>query len=321
MRCPFLREAQVKSCQASAFRKMIVRSADDVSHEKCSTSEYMSCPAAKQLHEEIPNRERCPFLQESLMQYCSAAPVPKYIPYSESLLSRCGNDSHRYCEVFLGLAQPESAGTNNSTSCAVVSQTCERENGSWVEGIFVPSSLAFSSNHLWLDLSEDGYCCIGIDAFLSRVLGRAERVSFATVRGRVMPAAVLSVQGIDLQVVFPLTIILTKVNTYLRVNSEHLTGKPYNRGWLFEGILPKSAENEKRCSDEFVRGNIAVEWMADEVRRLSEFVHEHFIPARDTLGAVMNDGGVFCENLAKHLTREELLHLFNEFFSPYISRR
>jgi hypothetical protein len=106
MRCPFLREAQVKFCQVAPSRKMILNHPTQGVHEKCTSSDYVSCPAAKEFHEEFPNLDRCPFLQESLMQYCAAAPVVKYLPYSESILSRCGNDSHFNCEVYRSLADP-----------------------------------------------------------------------------------------------------------------------------------------------------------------------------------------------------------------------
>ena len=107
MRCPFLREAQVKFCRASAYRKMIVRLAEQPEHERCSSREYVNCPAAKQHMEDRPSIDHCPFLHESLVQYCTAAAVTKYIPYTESVLSQCGTESHKYCELYLGLAQPQ----------------------------------------------------------------------------------------------------------------------------------------------------------------------------------------------------------------------
>jgi hypothetical protein len=107
MRCPFLREAQVKFCQVAPSRKMILRIPVQGVHEKCSSADYVTCSAAKEYHEEIPNQDRCPFLQESLMQYCAAAPVIKLLPYSESILSRCGNHDHLCCEVYLSMADPE----------------------------------------------------------------------------------------------------------------------------------------------------------------------------------------------------------------------
>ena len=107
MRCPFLREAQVKFCQVAPARKMIPRIPVLGVHEKCNSADYMTCPAAKEYHEVVPNQDHCPFLQESLMQYCEAAPVIKFLPYSESILSRCGNDDHLRCEVYLSMADPE----------------------------------------------------------------------------------------------------------------------------------------------------------------------------------------------------------------------
>ena len=106
MRCPFLREAQVKFCCASEFKKMIVRSQGDESNEICSSSAYAACPSVKQRHEELPSQAHCPFLQESLVQYCSGASVVKYVPYSDPSLSRCGTSSHRYCELFLMISHP-----------------------------------------------------------------------------------------------------------------------------------------------------------------------------------------------------------------------
>ncbi|MFZ4621995.1 MAG: hypothetical protein ACOYNS_15645, partial [Bacteroidota bacterium] len=107
MRCQFLREAQVKFCRASAYRKMIVRLAEQTENERCSSKEYVTCPAAKQHLEVNPSSSHCPFLHESLVQYCTAAAVTKYIPYTESVLSQCGTDSHKYCELHLALAQPQ----------------------------------------------------------------------------------------------------------------------------------------------------------------------------------------------------------------------
>ena len=90
------------------------------------------------------------------MQYCGAAPVARFVPYSESLISRCGNDSFRYCELYLGMAHPAPSSVQ-------------------VDGIPVPDWLQYSANHMWLDVTEDGICHAVIDAFLSRALGTVDR--------------------------------------------------------------------------------------------------------------------------------------------------
>jgi len=104
MRCPLLREAQVRFCTASPYRKLIVRLPVKPEQERCSSAEYVLCSSARQHFEERPSADHCPFLQESLMQYCGAAAVPKFIPYSEAVASRCTGDGHNTCAAFAALA-------------------------------------------------------------------------------------------------------------------------------------------------------------------------------------------------------------------------
>ena len=101
MRCPFLREEQVKSCQAAPFRKSLARSAATGEGELCTSADHASCPVAPGSREAHPDAARCPFLRESLVQFCSAAARPTYVPWSESPELRCASDGHRFCELFL----------------------------------------------------------------------------------------------------------------------------------------------------------------------------------------------------------------------------
>ena len=105
MNCPFLKEARVKYCEKSAVRKMI-RAASDIGQEACATPRYQHC-AVYRRHAEDTQLEQCPYLRESLAQYCATAPSPRFIPYSEPLTSRCGTDAYRYCDVFLGTVSVE----------------------------------------------------------------------------------------------------------------------------------------------------------------------------------------------------------------------
>jgi len=196
MRCPFLREAQVKFCCASEFRKMIVRSQGDENNERCSSPEYVTCPAAKQHYEELPSQSHCPFLQGSLVQYCSASSVYKYVPYSDPGLTCCGSSAHKYCDLFLSLSK---SGPGLSPMPEVPESNEEEiESTVWlVDGIQTTAWHYYSANHMWVDLDEDDTCHIGIDPFLARVLGSVERVTFATSSGEHSPAVVLTANGID----------------------------------------------------------------------------------------------------------------------------
>jgi glycine cleavage system H lipoate-binding protein len=282
MTCPFLREAQVKYCRTAAVRKLIPLTAAAQADEKCGSAEHASCAVyASRKEEGAVASGPCPFLGESLMQYCGAAPVAKFVPYSESLISRCGNDSFRYCELYLGMAHPSAASEQ-------------------VDGISVPDWLRFSANHMWLDVTEDGVCHAGIDAFLSRALGKVDRISYVWQKGARRPAAVLTVNGIDLEVVFPNTLMLTGCNLYLRADPGRLASDPYTAGWLFEG---SPLEETTRG---LMQGAVAREWMQQEQRRINQFLQQQ--------SGCAADGGLFATGLPRVMEREQALALFHEFF-------
>jgi len=280
MTCPFLKEAQVKYCRTTAVRKLIPPAQPGASREKCSSSEFASCRVYQsQPADEEANGGACPYLCESLMQYCAAAPVAKLVPYSEALVSRCGNDSFRYCELYLALAHPRRA---------------------TVEGMVeMPEWLRYSANHMWVDVTEDGTCHIGVDAFLARALGTVERLTYIWQKGIHRPAAVLTVGGIDLEIVFPNSLMLTNCNLYLRANPSRIASEPYTAGWMFEGTpLPETALG-------LTSGAEAREWMEREQRRMNEFLQPEETPA---------DGGMFAPGVVRQLDRERALVLFHEFF-------
>ncbi len=306
MRCQFLREAQVKFCRASAYRKMIVRLAEQTENERCSSKEYVTCPAAKQHLEENPSSSHCPFLHESLVQYCTAAAVTKYIPYTESVLSQCGTDSHKYCELHLALAQPQESSDDSGHHQQFISA---------VDTVKIPEGLSYSSNHMWIEVGNDGTCHIGIDAFLTRVLGNIDRVTFVTTKGFHRPAVSFTVNGVDLQFIFPVPMNITRANTYLRSNPEKIISDPYTAGWLFEATEDKSrallAQFEGLTS-----GKNASEWMSKEMDRMTAYAH-CLASQPDINGTIMMaDGGYFQPGIAQKLTRAELLTVYNDFFSP-----
>ncbi len=291
MTCPFLKETQVRYCQSAAFRKMIPLANSGRAEEKCSSPDYASCAVFRAQDGERTGAA-CPYLRESLMQYCGAAPVAKFVPYSESLLSRCGNDSHRYCELYLGMAHPNAAPGNS-------------------DEIPLPDWLRYSGNHMWLDVTEDGVCHAGIDAFLGRALGKVERIGYVWTKGRHRPAAVLSVHGLEMELVFPNPLLLTGCNLYLRADPSRLTAEPYTGGWLFEGVpSPETTENLLSAVE-------ARQWMEREQVRIGEFLQQ--LQAAATGSASLADGGLPVKGVIRRLEREQMRALFLEFFSPYAS--
>jgi glycine cleavage system H lipoate-binding protein len=289
MRCPFLREAEVESCGHSVPRRLIPRRHDSGVFEKCSTPAYRQCAVFAQTATQPVEDPVCPYLLRSMVQYCAAATITKFLPYNDEPLSRCGREAFRYCDVFLQMAHPDDPDTPR------------------VDGIAIPAYLYYAPNHLWIDAADDGMCHIGIDGLLARVVERADRITFLTTKGHHRPAAVLSLRGVDLHMLFPNPLQITATNAYLRANPSKLTADPYRQGWLFEGTADAAAVR----SGLLPGGEAATRWMNGEVERLAEFVHD-LLPEPA-------DGGMPCPDLLAHLDRGQMFDLFHAFFSPSVT--
>jgi glycine cleavage system H lipoate-binding protein len=289
---------------------MIVDASEPASPERCSSPAFVECPSAPHEEADAAGAQHCPNLQISLMQYCSAASVTKYIPYSESLLSRCGTENHRYCELYLAIAEPDDCQTRPDPAA-------DGEEGAGeehcFEGVQVSSRVSYSPNHMWMDVDEDGSCHVGVDAFFTHVLGKIEKLSFITPRGTGRPCAVISTRGVDLPMIFPLPITVTRTNDYLRANPDKVTAHPYSLGWLFEGKAV--AAQGSSANSALLRGKAALDWMRAEVERMSHFIHDRCVVGDSAGEPLMMDGGEMRPGLVQHLGQEEILTVFNEFFS------
>jgi glycine cleavage system H lipoate-binding protein len=307
VRCPFLREAHVQSCQASPIRKQIVRTGT-TADERCGSPAWRECPVACELNEERPSAGACPFHVESLVQYCSAAPVQKFIPWSDQAFSRCGSDAHRYCDLYLALAHTPAPPAAPGEAAPGVEDA---------DGIPVPQWLWFAPSHTWLSVGSDGVCHLGVDAFLARTLGGIDRVQFVTTKGLERPAAVLTVRDVDVTVSFPNPVNITGVNGALRADPARLARDPYGLGWLFEGIVRDRAtvpNGNPRVTDGLLRGDAAAAWMRREglrLRGLAEAASERISGTR-----LAADGGFPAPGLIRSLPHEEALRLSHLLLSP-----
>lgn len=312
MRCPYLKDARAKYCRVSAFKKMIVQTPGQTEPERCSTPSYLDCSVARHHGELLPLQSFCPYLQESPVQYCSAASLTKFIPYSAAQLSPCGGESHRYCEFYLGIDSEDRAAAPQESAPVVM----QAEQKDFIEGVEIPRRLAYSANHMWLDITEDGSCHIGFDAFLVKVFGGFDKLSFVTIKGIDNPAVALTVLGIDLRMVFPNRMLVTRTNGQLRAKPEKLPAAPYTLGWLFEGADVQPGEVRAGL----IQGAETHLWIQREMHRLSEFVQSRLFsyPQRERRKLLKAGLG---EGLMRRLRREDIICLFDEFFAPQAGRR
>jgi len=303
MRCGFLKEIEVRFCELAPFRKWIQRVPLPTDQELCSGDEWGRCPLVADRLEKREELATCPFLRQRTMLFCSADPAPRFIPYSDALVSRCRCDAHLYCDAYLSVARPHG------------SPRVKREtNGDAPEA---PPHLLYAPNHMWLDARPDGTSIVGLDAFLARVLGHVDSVTFMTTRGVRRPAVDVTTRGVDMQIVFPNVMELLEVNLAVREDPERIVADPYESGWLFSGrSVFDSGEGSTNGTADGLRGGPAADaWMREEWDHAIEFFHEWLGSQRASAGSVQCDGGAPVGALAAHLDRTALLRLFNTFFS------
>ncbi len=308
MCCPFLREATVDYCQEAPAAKALPHDAIDAASDRCRRPDHVNCPYAAGHEHAQTAPPRCPSLAERQVQYCAAVSSPKFIPSIAILPSRCLTDAYRHCTLFL-----ERSGRRPDAPLASglrgVGEPAESVNG-----FAVPLDLSYTTNHLWADRGADGTCTIGVDGFLVRVIGRADRVTFVSSGPGAQPCAVLSVAGIELPLAFPYRLGQVVINYALRIEPERLSDDPYGSGWLLEGYWPGDLAAEVGPAHRLVRSREAVGWMRAEVERLSVLVHDQ-LGARSEGGLrSAADGGTFAAGIARALRREDAMRLFSEFF-------
>lgn len=290
MQCPFLSETRVRYCQAAPVRKMLAAGQGDPASERCSQPAHAACPVFASRAPVDDKGSVCPFFHDSLAHYCSAAPVMKFIPFSDQA-GRCGAAGYRFCELYLAFHRTAASRAGNMR---------------------VPAELYYSPNHLWLELGPNGACHVGIDAFLASALEPVSRVSFVTTGGVERPGAVLTAHGIDWPVTFPNPMRITSAHLYLRSNPAPIVEDPYGTGWLFEGFqLPDAPATQG-----LMPGAQALAWMEQERARLDEAIHQIAGVRAGAGPALMCDGGSAAAGVLGQCDREEILRVFHAFFAP-----
>jgi hypothetical protein len=143
---------------------------------------------------------------------------------------------------------------------------------------------------------------VGIDSFVSDVIGKADGVTFVSTQGTQQPVVALKVHGVEWPMTFPNRMQIEKVNSHLRGDPSRLTADPYGSGWLFSGW-----ELGQQTKHGLIWGAAAANWQGQEQERL---LHE----VQNSVAAAC-DGGYPVKKVGQLLSREQLVCLLQHFFS------
>lgn len=302
MHCPFLRKLNVKYCGLYGGKR-IPLSAENAAAERCLSREYLDCALVRETADAGAPQDHCPHLCVEDVHYCDLAPVRKLVPCNRAVTSRCGGDGHRYCDLYLALAEPRHRPAAPGDAA----------DGAAGEP-HLPDDLAYTRNHMWLDQGDGRRVHIGVDAFFTRTLGGVESVGYTARRTDARPVALLRVGGVDLEMVFPLRLREIEPNEHLTAAPSLVADDPYGRGWLFAGVPVD--DDDDSASGVLLRGPTAGRWLRRESERLTRFVHDCLDERRGgAASGLATDGGDAGTRLSTHLDRRTLVRLHHEFFA------
>jgi len=136
----------------------------------------------------------------------------------------------------------------------------------------IPQGLFFSKNHTWVHLEKSGEAKIGLDDFLTHVVGNMKINPLKQPGENVKKGELLAeiVQdGKRLQLHSPISGKITGSNSLVSENSEIVKDDPYEKGWFY-AVEP---ENWKAETSGFYLADEASEWIKNELLRFKDFLN------------------------------------------------
>lgn len=137
--------------------------------------------------------------------------------------------------------------------------------------IHVPDDVSLAVNHTWMRTNQDGTITVGLDEFLSRLIGVIDRVSVPSHGEPVAPSAsdiAVSVQGRFLRLAPPSAGSVIESNPEVMRNPSLILSDPYGKGWL---MRMKSRADDIATSRLYVVRR-PVEWLSEQAALVRDFI-------------------------------------------------
>jgi glycine cleavage system H protein len=166
-----------------------------------------------------------------------------------------------------------------------------------IEGYALPQALFYHRGHTWVVPNDSGTAVVGIDEFLSKLLGaptRVEAPAVGQILKRGQKAWTVHRGNKCLDIASPLEGEVIAVNRRVAENPQTLSVDPYGEGWLIL-VKPQSFSRDLR---NLLQGSAAVQWMEESAAALRTFFS-------GKVGLVFQDGGLPVDGLADLLGPDE----------------
>lgn len=180
------------------------------------------------------------------------------------------------------------------------------------ENVALPAGVFVAPGHTWVEVSRNGGTHIGVDDFLTKVVGRVDGIELPVIGREVRQGDPLfSITQGDRKIDFPAPVdgTVNSVNESLRGTPELTKISPYKHGWVCD-ITPKNlAKNIKQ----FAIAEEALARIKSEITRFYDFIALR--PLENAAGGyVLQDGGVPACGVLEFLDNET----WNNFAAQFI---
>ena len=155
-----------------------------------------------------------------------------------------------------------------------------------------PHEVSLATNHTWLRNNPDGTTTIGLDGFLSRLVGLVDTISLPRKGETVAPDAAgigMQSRGRGLQLAIPLTGQVVEANPAVLKDPSLFLRDPYGKGWLM-----RVRSNADTAGIEEILVSRPVEWL----NRQAGLVRDFFAMSSPQVQAVvLQEGGLPVEGV------------------------
>jgi heterodisulfide reductase subunit A len=159
-----------------------------------------------------------------------------------------------------------------------------------VSGCRVADEYYYHIGHTWVHPESGGRAKIGVDDFISKVLGPAEAFNLpqrGVTLGQGHAGWMWKRDGLKAEVLSPLTGKVFLINRHVMDNPEIIHEDPYGEGWIFvmEPLTPVSMLN----LNSLISMNKSLKWMEEEFQKLLNLMGPKYEKLAATGGELVSD--------------------------------
>jgi len=180
------------------------------------------------------------------------------------------------------------------------------------ESFILPRGYFFSKAHTWLEILFSGKVYVGVDDFISKVLGKVDAIEILPLGEKVKkgePIFKIKQGARELTFLSPVTGKITAINPNILESPETILKDPYLNGWILM-IEPEDVASEVK---NLLIGSEASRWLKNEIKRFREFISREAPKFSPTLEPTLADGGLVIKGVLQNVDEKTWEKFEKEF--------